>query len=102
MALYHGVAENPQNRTADPGIHPVVGAALHNLTYSPLCSLPDHIRLRIMTQAGPVSLFCLRRTSRIFLRLFGDRRFAEFHDKSSPRGEIVHDGAVRNYFRKPP
>ncbi|KAK0725853.1 hypothetical protein B0H67DRAFT_551313 [Lasiosphaeris hirsuta] len=44
-----------------------------------LCDLPDNVLLAIMSQADQVSLFCLRRVSRIFLRLFKDRRFRHVH-----------------------
>jgi hypothetical protein len=61
-------------------MHPLVAAALHNLTQSQLCSLPEDILLLIMDYTDEISLFCLRRTSRVFMRLFGDRRFRKHHD----------------------
>ncbi|KAK3364570.1 hypothetical protein B0T25DRAFT_576806 [Lasiosphaeria hispida] len=44
-----------------------------------LCDLPDDVLLAVMSQADHVSLFCLKRVSRIFLRLFKDRRFRHVH-----------------------
>jgi len=44
-----------------------------------LLDLPEEILLPIMKQMDPTSLQCLRRTSRIFLRLFSDRTFRHWH-----------------------
>ncbi|KAK3936576.1 hypothetical protein QBC46DRAFT_394732 [Diplogelasinospora grovesii] len=81
---YDGVpnAPNGGGTAVDMDMDPLIAPTFHNLTRSPLCSLPDDILLRVMSQADDVSLFCLRRTSRIFLRLFGDRRFRRVHDES--------------------
>ncbi|KAK0625945.1 hypothetical protein B0T14DRAFT_508810 [Immersiella caudata] len=54
-----------------------------------LCSLSDDILLRIMRSADPVSLFCLRRTSRTFMRLFSDREFRSLHDDSNKNWPVT-------------
>ncbi len=51
-------------------MRPIMAAAYHNRTRSLLCRLPDVILVGVMQHADPVSLECLRRCSRIFLRLF--------------------------------
>jgi len=51
-------------------MHPLIAAARYNRTQCHLCRLPDSILLQIMRLSDPVSLECLRRCSRIFLRLF--------------------------------
>ncbi|KAK3364345.1 hypothetical protein B0T25DRAFT_61510 [Lasiosphaeria hispida] len=73
-------------RTAREGPHgssatdPLVADTLYNATYSPLCRLPEEVLLRIMDLLDPIGLQCLRRTSRLFLRLFCDDRFDHYHD----------------------
>ena len=51
-------------------MHPLIAAAHHNRTNSPLCRLPDAILLRVMRLSNKVTVECLRRCSRVFLRLF--------------------------------
>ncbi|KAK0655468.1 hypothetical protein B0T16DRAFT_487004 [Cercophora newfieldiana] len=58
---------------------PLVADAFYNAKYSHLCRLPDTVLLRIMERLDPIGLQCLRRTSRLFLRLFGDDRFSHYH-----------------------
>lgn len=60
---------------------PLIAAAVHNSTCSPLCSLSEEILVEIMTYAVlcPTSLQCLRRTSRVFLRLYCSKVFAPTH-----------------------
>jgi len=55
---------------------------VQNLTQNPLCRLPDNVLFQIMDQVDEPGIFCLRRTSRIFMRLFGDQRFQAFHQDS--------------------
>lgn len=50
--------------------HPLMAAAHHNKTKSPLCRLPDAVLIRIMRLCDGVSVECLRRSSRTFLRVF--------------------------------
>ncbi|ODA82469.1 hypothetical protein RJ55_00976 [Drechmeria coniospora] len=50
-------------------MHPLIAAAYHNRTKSPLCRLPDGALLRLLQLVDRVTLECLRRCSRVFLRL---------------------------------
>ncbi len=49
---------------------PLIAAGFHNLTCSPLCRLPEELLLDIMERLDMPSIQCLRRVSRLFLRLF--------------------------------
>lgn len=60
-------------------MHPLIAAAYHNKTRSPLCRFPDAILVRIMQLSDNVTVECLRRCSRIFLRLFPDARASVKH-----------------------
>ncbi|KAK4452507.1 hypothetical protein QBC34DRAFT_422719 [Podospora aff. communis PSN243] len=53
-------------------MHPLIEASHHNTTKSPLCRLPDEVLIRLMQLSGKVTVECLRRCSRTFLRLFPD------------------------------
>lgn len=53
-----------------PALDPLVQKAYHNNAVSPLCRIPDELLLQIMGYLDSVPLACLRRTSRIFLRLY--------------------------------
>ena len=57
---------------------------LYNALHSPLCGLPEELLLQIICQLDPTGLQCLKRTSRLFLRLFSDGRFDRYHALSSP------------------
>ncbi|KAK3349695.1 hypothetical protein B0T25DRAFT_548729 [Lasiosphaeria hispida] len=46
-----------------------------------LCTLPEELLLQIMRYLDPTSIQCLRRTSRIFLRLFSSPCFSHQHNK---------------------
>lgn len=61
------------------GMDSLVAASYYNFTSSPLCRLPDELLLDIMELLDPKGLECLRRTSRIFLRLFGFSKFKSAH-----------------------
>ncbi|KAK3375618.1 hypothetical protein B0T24DRAFT_676543 [Lasiosphaeria ovina] len=50
-----------------------------------LCWLPEEVLLRIIKHLDPVGLQCLRRTSRVFLYHFNNRRFGKFHDRTGPQ-----------------
>lgn len=63
---------------------PLVADTLYNTLYSSLCGLPEELLLQIMHQLDPIGLQCLRRTSRLFLRLFSDGQFDRYHGLSSP------------------
>lgn len=56
-------------------------AAEHNARSLLLSRLPDELRLEIMDHLDPASMFCLRRTSRVFLRLFYSTSFSHMHDE---------------------
>ncbi|KAK3353756.1 hypothetical protein B0T25DRAFT_220623 [Lasiosphaeria hispida] len=58
----------PEKRKQEP--HPLMAAAHHNRTQSPLCRLPDQVLVRLMQLSDKVTVECLRRCSRLFLRLF--------------------------------
>ncbi|KAK4442356.1 hypothetical protein QBC34DRAFT_444233 [Podospora aff. communis PSN243] len=49
-----------------------------------LLDLPEELLLAIMKVMDPTTLQCLRRTNRIFLRLFSDQAFREWHHKTRP------------------
>lgn len=46
---------------------------------SRLCQLPEELLIHIMRDLDTPSLLCLRRTSQQFMRIFGDRKFEEYH-----------------------
>ncbi|KAK3358087.1 hypothetical protein B0T25DRAFT_540917 [Lasiosphaeria hispida] len=46
-----------------------------------LCNLPEELLLLIMESLDPTSIECLRRTSRLFLRLFSSPCFSHQHNK---------------------
>ncbi|KUI66292.1 hypothetical protein VM1G_02209 [Cytospora mali] len=51
---------------ARPPIDPLVAAALHNETLSPLHRLPDHILTRIIDMLDNCGVECIRRSARRF------------------------------------
>lgn len=51
-------------------MHPLIEASYDNSKCNPLCSLPDSVLIHIMRLLDPVTVACIRRCSRIFLRLF--------------------------------
>jgi len=51
-------------------MHPLIAAAYNNRIKSPLCRLPDAVLVRLMQLSDHVTVECLRRCSRLFLRLF--------------------------------
>ncbi|KAK1758778.1 hypothetical protein QBC47DRAFT_292954, partial [Echria macrotheca] len=57
-------------------------SVIDNIGKPRLCDLPDEVLLPIMGQADNVTTLCLRRTSRVFFRLFKDSRFQHLHDNS--------------------
>src|SRR5690554_4219441 len=61
---------------------PLAAAIHHNSRTCPLPSLlPEELLVEIMSRLDGVSIFCLRRTSRVFLRLFDSQAFEHLHDK---------------------
>jgi F-box domain len=62
----------------------------------PLYRLPEELLINIMENLDDVSLLCLRRTSRKFMRLFGNRSFKKYHgsDLTGPR-QSEHKNAIK-------
>ena len=58
---------------------PLVAAAFHNLNCSRLCSLPEELLLRIMIILNLPGVQCLRRSTRLFLRLYSSSEFNRFY-----------------------
>ena len=68
-------------------MHPIMAAAFHNRTKSPLGRLPDTILIKIMELSDIVANECLRRCSRTFLRLSPvafPERFSDSRDNPWP------------------
>jgi hypothetical protein len=61
---------------------PLIAAGFHNLTCSPLCRLPEELLLDIMVQLDLLSIQCLRRVSRLFLRLYSSPIFRNSYNIS--------------------
>lgn len=61
------------------GLDPLVQKAYHNVAVSPLCRIPDELLLMIMKYLDSADVASIRRTSRIFLRLFQDHHFRALH-----------------------
>lgn len=67
---------------------PLIAARYHNLTFSPLCQLPEEFLLDIMKRLDLISIECIRRASRLFLRLYS---FPEFsHTYNSQRWPLSY------------
>jgi hypothetical protein len=62
---------------------PLIAAGFRNLAHSPLCRLPEELLLDIMKRLDIVSIQCLRRVSRLFLRLFSSPTFRSSCDNSN-------------------
>lgn len=58
---------------------PLVAAIFHNQHFSRLCRLSEELLLIIMQQLDPMSLQCLRRACRLFLRLYSSPEFSSSH-----------------------
>ncbi|EFX06692.1 f-box domain containing protein [Grosmannia clavigera kw1407] len=56
---------------------------MYNTAFSPICRLPDEMLVRIMGHLDWLDMLCIRRTSRIFLRLFGRYEFSHLHDNNT-------------------
>lgn len=65
---------------------PLIADGYHNLICSPLCRLPEELLLDIMKRLDLVSIQCLRRVSRLFLRLYCSPPFRGCHCDSSLLG----------------
>lgn len=78
-------ALRPSRPLTEPDKHPpdpLAAAIIHNSRCLLLSRLPEELLLDIMDCLDPVSIFCLRRTTRTFLRLFSSQSFRELHDKA--------------------
>ena len=64
---------------------PLIAVGFHNLTSSPLCRLPEELLLDIMGRLDLVSIHCLRRSSRLFLRLYSSPIFRSSHGNNKGR-----------------
>lgn len=71
---------NPARASAPHPPDPLATAVEHNAR-SLLSGLPKELLNSIMYYLDPASMFCLRRVSRIFLRLFSSAAFSPMHDK---------------------
>lgn len=74
----------PSNPARASAPHPpdlLATAVEHNARSHLLSRLPKDLLLEIMDRLDPASMFCLRRVSRIFLRLFCSASFKHMHDK---------------------
>jgi len=67
----------------DADMDPLVTAAQYNIRRSALYQLPEELLLNIMSHLDPIGIFCLRRTGRLFLRLFSSYNFDYLHDHES-------------------
>ncbi|OAA65337.1 taurine catabolism dioxygenase family protein [Niveomyces insectorum RCEF 264] len=69
-------------------------AARHNATSCLLARLPEELLLDILEYLDSEALFFVRRTSRLFLRLFSSHALRQFHDRDGER--------LRFYFPEQP
>ena len=63
-----------------PGMDPLVAASFHNQQCSRLCRLPDELLLMVMQQLDLLTIQCLRRACRLFLRLYSSPEFSSSHN----------------------
>ena len=75
----HGDIASEITSLVEDGMDPLVAATYYNQNFSVL-RLPDELLLEIMKYLDPIDIQCLRRTSRVFLRLFGSTIFTSCHD----------------------
>ncbi|KAL2111783.1 hypothetical protein VUR80DRAFT_9345 [Thermomyces stellatus] len=73
---------SPPMEPEDQPTDPLAAAIRHNSCTLLLSRLPEELLLEIMDRLDPVSIFCLRRTSRTFLRLFGSQSLKDLHEKT--------------------
>lgn len=78
---------------------PLMAAASHNSTCSAFCKLPDEMLLCIMQYVAldPLSLQCLRRASRVFLRIYSSPEFGYTHNST----DLTKGGYQSDHWRKP-
>ncbi|KAM7196859.1 hypothetical protein V8F20_006826 [Naviculisporaceae sp. PSN 640] len=95
----HPVSQSPGRKHRHDkklNLHPLFAAAHHNKTNSPLCRLPDSVLVRLMHLCDRVTVECLRRCSRSFLRLFttaysspSTHEILDLHPWPSPLGDFL-------------
>jgi hypothetical protein len=81
----------------DQRVDPLVAAAHYNLTQNPFCRLPEELLVEVIGLLDKCSVECLRRVSRVFLRLCV-AAFPKRYDHSplsSPWPE--HNGSFSSY-----
>lgn len=78
------------------GLDQLAVCSLYNKFNSRLCRLPDNVLVRIMGFLAWDDIICLRRTTRIFLQLFGRPEFQELQDTDGQAG------LLGLHFRRPP
>lgn len=59
---------------------PLIAAAFHNQNCSAFCGLPEELLLKTMAYLPLLGIQCLRRTCRLFLRLYCSPEYAKSHD----------------------
>lgn len=63
-------------------VDPLVAAMFHNRRCSRLCQLPEELLIGIMQQVDLLDIQCLRRTCRLFLRLYSSSEFSSTHNEN--------------------
>ncbi|KAI1499201.1 hypothetical protein F5X99DRAFT_411368 [Biscogniauxia marginata] len=66
---------DPRVRTQAATMDPLIADAFHNLTCSALCRLPEELLLEIVKALDPLSIQCLRRACRLFMRIYSSPEF---------------------------
>ncbi len=74
---------------------PLIAAGFHNLTCSPLCRLPKELLLSIIERLDILSIQCLRRASRLFLRLYCSPVFSDNHIREQELDDYSHWNAPK-------
>jgi hypothetical protein len=84
--IYKALGIRPTSRESSvdysADMDPLIARAFHNQTQSAVCQLPEELLLDIMKLLeleDPASNQCLRRTCRLFLRLYSSMEFSEGH-----------------------
>jgi hypothetical protein len=77
--------------TNEAEMDPIIAAGFHNLTCSRLCRLPEELLLDIMKRLDMTTIQCLRRTSRLFLRLYSSPVFCNSYlEHDDQRLQLEH------------
>lgn len=81
---------DPMTKANLAEMDPLIAAGYHNLTCSPLCRLPEELLLDMMERLDLLSIQCLRRVSRLFLRLYCSSAFRNTHCPEPERPSDLH------------